>query len=153
MNGVKNHVKYIAKNDVKDGMWMREIGGRRVISVPTLRPTRPVSRHGTVSRSPGCAALADEINKLLGNRQLRLIHRRQLRDSAQSIPANIREGMGRTPGPHRNQAYRDARGSAEEMDEHLRANFADGRLAPATFWQIHNRIARIVKMLTTIIDA
>ena len=28
--------------------------------------------------------LADEINKLLGNRQLRLIHRSQLRDSAHS---------------------------------------------------------------------
>ena len=97
--------------------------------------------------------VADETNTLLGNRQLRLIHRRQLRDSAQSIPANIREGMGRKPGPHRNQAYRDARGSAEETDEHLRANFADGRLAPAIFWRIHNRIALVVKMLATIIDA
>ena len=97
--------------------------------------------------------VADETNRLLGNRRLRLIHRGQLRNSAQSIPANIREGMGRKPGPHRNQAYRDARGSAEETDEHLRANFADGRLPPATFWQIHNRIALVVKMLTTIVDA
>jgi four helix bundle protein len=98
-------------------------------------------------------AVADETNKLLGNRQLRLIHRGQLRDSAQSIPANIREGMGRKPGLHRNQAYRDARGSAEETDEHLRANFADRRLPPAEFWRIHDRIALVVKMLTTIIDA
>ena len=98
-------------------------------------------------------AVADETNKVLGNRQLRLIHRGQLRDAAQSIPANIREGMGRKPGPHRNQAYRDARGSAEETDEHLRANFADGRLPAAKFWRIHNRIALVVKMLTTIIDA
>ena len=75
-------------------------------------------------------AVADETNRLLGSPQLRLIHRGQLRNSAQSIPANIREGMGRKPGPHRNQAYRDARGSAEETDEHLRANFADGRLPP-----------------------
>ena len=97
-------------------------------------------------------AVADETNDLLGNRQLRLIHRGQLRDSAQSIPANIREGMGRKPGPHRNQAYRDARGSAEETDEHLRANFADGRLPPAKFWRIHARIALVVKMLTTVID-
>ena len=96
--------------------------------------------------------VADETNALLGNRQLRLIHRRQLRDSAQSIPANIREGMGRKPGPHRNQAYRDARGSAEETDEHLRANFADGRLPTASFWRIHNRIALVVKMLASIID-
>jgi four helix bundle protein len=98
-------------------------------------------------------AIADETNKLLGNRRLRLLHRGQLRDAAQSIPANIREGMGRTPGPHRNQAYRDARGSAEETDEHLRANFADGRLSPTAFWRIHNRIALLVKMLTAILNA
>ena len=95
--------------------------------------------------------VADETNKLLGNRQFRLIHRGQLRDAAQSIPANIREGMGRNPGPHRNQAYRHARGSAEETDEHLRANFADGRLPPAEFWRIHNRIGVVVKMLTSIV--
>ena len=98
-------------------------------------------------------AVADETNKLLGNRQLRLIHRAQLCKSAQSIPANIREGMGRKPGLHRNHAYRHARGSAEETDEHLRANFADGRLPPAEFWRIHNRIGVVVKMLTIIIDA
>src|SRR5688572_11141463 len=92
--------------------------------------------------------IADEINKLLGNRRLRLIHRAQLRDAAQSIPANIREGMGRKPGPHRNQAYCVSRASAEEADEHLRANFADGRVAPAEFWRIHNLIALVVKILT-----
>jgi four helix bundle protein len=96
--------------------------------------------------------IADEINTLLGSRKLRLIHRTQLRD-AQSIPANIREGMGRKTGPHRTQAYRDARGSAEETDEHLRANFADGRLPAAEFWPIHNRIALVVKIPTQIVDA
>src|SRR5688572_14552209 len=97
--------------------------------------------------------VTDEINTLLGNRKLRLIHRGQLRDASQSIPANIREGMGRRPGPHRNQAYRDARGSAEETDEHLRANLADGRLAPAEFWRIHNRIALVVKILSRLVGA
>ena len=97
-------------------------------------------------------AVADEINRLLGSRKLRLIHRAQLRDSTQSIAANIREGMGRTPGPHRNQAYRDARGSAEETDEHLRANFADGRIPAEGYWRLHNRIALVVRILTTIID-
>lgn len=96
--------------------------------------------------------VADEINKLLGNRKLRLIHRSQLRDSAQSVPANIREGMGRKPGPHRTQAYRDARGSAEETDEHLRANFADGRLAAADYRRLHNRIALVVKILSRMVD-
>ena len=95
--------------------------------------------------------VADEINTLLGNRKLRLIHRGQLRDAAQSVAANIREGMGRKPGPHRTQAYRDARGSAEEADEHLRANFADGRLAHDEFWRIHNRIAVVVKILSRLI--
>ena len=97
--------------------------------------------------------VTDEVNKLLGNRKLRLIHRRQLRDAAQSVPANIREGMGRKPGPHRNQAYRDARGSAEETDEHLRANFADGRMPTSHYRRLHNRIALVVKILTTIVDA
>ena len=92
-------------------------------------------------------------NKLLGDRGLRLIHRGQLRDAAQSIPANIREGMGRKPGPHRNQAYRDARGSAEETDEHLRANFADGRIPTSHYTRLHNRIALVVKILTSIVDA
>ena len=98
-------------------------------------------------------AVADEVNRLLGNRKLRLIHRAQLRDSAQSIPANIREGMGRNAGPHRCRAYRDARASAEEADEHLRANLADRRIDAVAYRRIHDRIAVVVKMLTTIVDA
>jgi four helix bundle protein len=98
-------------------------------------------------------AVAEDVNTLLGDRRLRLIHRGQLRDAAQSIPANIREGMGRKPGPHRNQSYRDARGSAEETDEHLRANFVDGRVPTSHYRRIHNRIALVVKILTSIVDA
>jgi four helix bundle protein len=98
-------------------------------------------------------AVVDEINNLLSNRRISLIHRAQLRDAAQSVPANIREGMGRKPGPDRTQAYRYARGSAEETDEHLRANFANGRISPLVYRRIHNRIALIVKMLTAIIDS
>jgi len=92
-------------------------------------------------------AVADEINELLGSRKLRLLHRGQLRKAAQSIPANIREGMGRDPGPDRNQSYRYARGSAEEADEHLRANVEDGRVPPEAYRRLHNRLALIVKML------
>ena len=95
-------------------------------------------------------AVADEINALLASRRISLLHRGQLRDAAQSVPANIREGMGRKPGPDGNQAYRFARGSAEEVDEHLRANFADGRIPAAAYWRIHNRIALVVKILTAI---
>ena len=96
-------------------------------------------------------AIADEVNVLLGRRKPRLIHRVQLQKSSQSIPANIREGMGRKPGAERNQAYRYARGSAEETDEHLRANVVDGRVAPEAFRRLHNRCALVVKMLTEII--
>ena len=45
-----------------------------------------------------------------------------------------------------------ARAVAEETDEHLRANFADGRIPTAAYRRIHNRIALVVKILTTIVD-
>ena len=97
-------------------------------------------------------AIADEVNQLLRKRKPGLIHRAQLRDSSQSPPANIREGMGRKRGPDRNQAYRIARGSAEETDEHLRANFADGRIPKPVYQRLHNRIALLVNILTKNID-
>lgn len=59
--------------------------------------------------------------------------------------------MGRKPGPERNQAYRYSRGSAEEADEHLRANFADGRVPLIPYRRLHNRLAVIVEMITTIV--
>jgi four helix bundle protein len=90
--------------------------------------------------------VADEVNGLLRPRN-KLIHREQLRDAAQSVPANIREGMGKDPGPNRNKSYRDARGSAEETDEHLRANFADGRLSRETYLRLHNRLVVAIKMI------
>jgi four helix bundle protein len=92
-------------------------------------------------------AVADEISRLLRDQDLSLIHRSQLRDSAQSIPANIREGIGRDVGPDRNRSYRVSRGSAEETDEHLRANFVDGRISAVVYWRLHNRLVLIVKML------
>src|SRR3954465_292967 len=92
-------------------------------------------------------AVVDEINGLFRDPKLTLMHQGQLRDSAQSIPANIREGMGRDAGPDRNKSYRVARGSAEEIDEHLRANFADGRLPRVIYWRLHNRLVLIVKMI------
>jgi four helix bundle protein len=90
-------------------------------------------------------AISDEVNTLL--REGDMIHRSQVRDSAQSIPANIREGLGRDPGPDRNKSYRYARSSAEETDEHLRANFADGRLSAASYRRLRNRILLVIKML------
>src|SRR4051812_38753297 len=102
-------------------------------------------------RALGAArAVADEVNALL-RAPRRLIHRAQLLDSSQSVPANIREAIGRDPGPDRNKSYRYARSSAEETDEHLRANFVDRRLKPSTYWRLHNRLIVIVKMIDSIV--
>ena len=95
-------------------------------------------------------AVADEVNHLL--RVHSMIHRAQLRDSAQSIPANIREALGRDPGPDRKKSYRVSRGSAEETDEHLRANFADHRIPRAAFARLHNRLLLVVKMLDRLLS-
>jgi four helix bundle protein len=48
-------------------------------------------------------AVVDELNRLLGVRPPRLLYSSQLREAAQSIPANIREGMGRRKGAEREQ--------------------------------------------------
>ena len=97
-------------------------------------------------------AVDDEVNSLLRNRQLRMIHRAQLCDSAQSVPSNIKEGWGRDKGADRNQFYRYARSSAEETDEHLRSNFADGRIPRAVFWRLHHRLMLVIKMLDSLMS-
>ena len=96
--------------------------------------------------------VADEINGLLRKRRPRLIHRVQLSKSSQSVPGNIREGLGRDPGPDRNAFYRYARGSAEETDEHVRANHADKRIPKLVFWRLHNRLIVIIKMLDSLME-
>jgi four helix bundle protein len=92
-------------------------------------------------------AVVDELNRLLGGTSPRLLYSAQLRDAAESIPANIREGMGRRKGAEREQFWRFARASAEETDEHLRANFAAKRIATSTYWRMHHRLMLIVKIL------
>jgi four helix bundle protein len=78
-------------------------------------------------------------------------YRSQLGDAGKSIAPNVQEGTGRRAGPNRNLAYRYARGSAEEADEYLRANFAAGGIPGASYWRMHNRIALVVKVLNGII--
>jgi four helix bundle protein len=92
-------------------------------------------------------SVVDDINHLLDTSGKRMLYDTQLRASAASITANIREAYGRRAGADRNQFLRFARGSAEETDEHLRANFRSSRLAAARYWRLHNRLAAIVKML------
>jgi four helix bundle protein len=96
-------------------------------------------------------AIRDEVYQLLRDRRLSLVDRSQLRRAAGSIAANIREGMGRKTAADRNQFYGYARGSAEETDEHLLANFSDGRLARAVFCRLHNQKILAVKMLDSLL--
>ena len=97
--------------------------------------------------------IVDEVNELIDAGDPRLIHDAQLRASAQSIVANIREGYGRRRGAERNQFFRIARGSAQETDEHLRSNFATERIAAARYWRLHHRLAVVNKMLTSMMEA
>jgi four helix bundle protein len=91
--------------------------------------------------------VADEINDLIDHGPVRLIHVRQLRDSAQSVSANIREGFGRATRGDRDRSLHVARGEAEEAIGHLRANFAAKRIAQAIYWRLRNRLITIVKMI------
>ena len=94
--------------------------------------------------------VADEVNQLIDSAPRRLIHVMQLRESAQSIGANISEGFGRGGVGERRSALRIARGEAEETIRHLRANFESKRIPRATFWRLKNRLITIVKMLTSL---
>jgi len=73
-----------------------------------------------------------------------------LRESAQSIPANIREGFGRKRGRDRNRFLGYAVSSAEETDEHLHGNWKARRMRERSYWRFHNRIVAIIKMITAL---
>ena len=96
--------------------------------------------------------VADEVNRLIDEAPRRLIHVAQLRDSAQSIAANISEGFGRGKGGERTHALRVARGEAEEAIRHLRANFESARIDETVFWRLRNRLITIVKMITSLLN-
>src|SRR5438552_1785515 len=83
-------------------------------------------------------AAVDDVNRLLRDRAIPNSH--QIRDAVESITANIVEGYGRDEGRDRNQFLRYARGSAEETNERLRANFASGRLGEKDYWRNHHRL-------------
>ena len=95
-------------------------------------------------------AVVDEVNRLVDRPPgRRLLHTAQLREAVQSIAANIREALGRR-GPERENFLRFARGSAEETDEHLRANFAARRLPAGLYWRLHHRLTLIIKILRSL---
>ena len=96
--------------------------------------------------------VVDEINRLIDEAPRRLLYAAQLRDSAQSISANISEAFGRGTIGERNRSLRVARGEAEETIRHLRANLQSERISQAVFWHLRNRLVTIVKMLTALLD-
>jgi four helix bundle protein len=98
-----------------------------------------------------CARMVvDDINQLLNRR--RLPNTAQLRDAAESITGNIKEGFGRDPGPDRNQFLRFARASAEETNERLRTRFGASDIPAKVYWPLHHRLVTISRMLSNLMD-
>ena len=64
---------------------------------------------------------ADAVNRLIGRSARRLLHVSQMRDSVQSIGANISEGVGRRKGRDRDRSLEIARGETEETIRHFGA--------------------------------
>ena len=94
----------------------------------------------------------DEVNRLLdGKAQKRLIHVAQLRKSADSVSANIAEGLGRGEGDARNDKYRMARGEAEETISHLASNLEADRIDHSVFHRLRNRSLTVIKMLDSLL--
>jgi four helix bundle protein len=63
---------------------------------------------------------ARQVNALIDRpKRPPLLHVKQLRDSAQSVVANIAEGFGRGTGRDRDRPLEIARGEAEETIRHL----------------------------------
>ena len=95
----------------------------------------------------------DQVNQLIDRPSgRRLLHVWQLRDSAQSIAANIAEGFGRGMGRDRRRVLRIARAEAEETIQHLGANFRTNRIAAKDYWSLHNLLVVIVKMLNSLVS-
>jgi len=95
----------------------------------------------------------DEVNRLLDAKpkKRRLLHVAQLRKSADSVSANIAEGLGRGEGDARNDKYRTARGEAEETISHLSSNFAADRIGRTEFHRLRNRSLTVIKMLDSLL--
>ena len=110
-----------------------------------------MSNHRDLDVLDAADLVADEINRLIDTSPHRLIHVGQLRDAVQSIGANISEGFGRGLGGDRDRALRTARGEAEEVIRHLRANFGSKRIGPSVYWRLRNRLITVVKMLTSLL--
>jgi four helix bundle protein len=96
---------------------------------------------------------AKDVNALIDrSKRPRLMHVRQLRDSAQSVVANIAEGFGRGTGRDRERPLEIARGESEETIRHLNANFQVNRIGAGDYWPLRNRYVVVVKMLNALLN-
>jgi four helix bundle protein len=96
--------------------------------------------------------VADEVNRVIDSRPTkRLLHVAQLRRSANSVCANIAEGLGRGEGAARNDKYRTARAEAKETISHLRSNFAAERIGSSVYSRLRNRSMTVIKMLDSLL--
>ena len=97
---------------------------------------------------------AKQINELIDRaKRPRLLHVKQLCDSAQSVVANIAEAFGRGgSGRDRNRSLGIARGESEETIRHLTANFHANRVGAKDYWRLQNRYVVIVKMLNPLVN-
>jgi len=97
---------------------------------------------------------AEQINNLIDRSPPRhLLHVGQMRDSAQSIRANISEGFGREPGPDRAHRLVIARGEAEETISHLSSNLRARRIGQKEYWPLRNLLVVIVRMLNSLLNS
>ena len=98
--------------------------------------------------------VADEVNRLIDSpakKKKRVLHVAQLRKAANSVSANIAEGLGRGEGDARNDKYRTARGEAEETIRHLRSNFVATRIGRVVYERLRNRSLTVIKMLDSLL--
>jgi four helix bundle protein len=96
---------------------------------------------------------SDGINQLIDASPRRLLYVRQMRRSAQSIVANIKEGFGRGTGRDRAHPLEIARGEAEETIGHLGTNFRTQRVEARDYWPLHHLLVVIVKMLNSLLKS
>ena len=96
---------------------------------------------------------ARQVNALIDrSKRPPLLHVRQLRDSAQSVVANIAEGFGRGTGRDRDRPLEIARGESEETIRHLNANYHANRISENDYHPMRNRYVVIVKMLNSLLN-
>ena len=111
-----------------------------------------VMAHRNLNVLEAAEQAAKMVNDLIDRFPRRLLHVTQMRDSVQSIAANISEGFGRGKGRDRARPLEIARGEAEETIRHLSTNFRTKRIGPEDYWPIHNLLVVIVKMLNSLLN-